>query len=432
MRKTLKSAAMVVAIGVVAAVAQGLPANGATSCATLAPSDPSPGQRLGYSIAQSSDGEVTVAGSTQRYNGTTYDPSVAYVYVGATGSDLTATETAQLVRTDPVGMSGNDSFGSSVDVSGNGDTIVVGAQNYASGIGAVYVFQRTSSTSWEQSAHLDAPAGASSGQFGTSVAISDDGTRLLAGAPALSTSSQGGTAYYVLENGSWVLKTVVPGGSASALGGQDVEISADGTRAAVGAPQYKTTAGVYSGRVYTYTVTSSGLTPLATITDPSTAASSSTGSSFGFGALSFTADDNGLLIGAPFATAAPGTTGSSLGGIAFYYRYAGGWSRSATFSFPGTTSARLGYAGGISPDGTRIVVGAPYYTGTPGGRAFYSQKTGTAWGALGFVGPTGNNSSARVGISAGFGSNSRFVIGANTQDNPAGIRSGLAYVVDAS
>ena len=102
------------------------------------------------------------------------------------------------------------------------------------------------------------------------------------------------------------------------------------------------------------------------------------------------------------------------------------------FCLLGTTNARLGYSGAISPDGNRIVLGAPYYTGTTGGKVFMSQKTGTTGGALAPVGPTGNNSSARVGISAAFGANSRFVIGANLQDDPAGVRSKRAYVIDVS
>ena len=423
--------AWVMGLAAAITVLPAMPAIAATSYTPLAASDANAQQRLGYSVAQSSDGQTTVVGSIYRSEGSVEVPSVAYVYIGVSGSDLlTRTEDAQLVRSETFGTSANDAFGSSVDVSANGDTIVVGADNYAVGIGAVYVFQRSGPTSWAQAARLSAPAGASSGQFGESVAISDDGTKILAGAPALSTASQGGAAYYTLEDGSWVLKTVVAGGSASALGGQSVAISADGTRAAVGAPQYRASGATSnSGRVYTYSVSSTGLTPLSTITDPSTATTVSSGANFGGGALSFTADNNGLLIAAPFGTTA---YGSSVGGMAYYYRYGTAWTRSATFSLLGTTNARLGYSGAISPDGNRIVLGAPYYTGTTGGKVFMSQKTGTTWGALAPVGPTGNNSSARVGISAAFGTNSRFVIGANLQDDPAGVRSGRAYVIDVS
>ncbi|WP_123507956.1 hypothetical protein [Frondihabitans sp. PhB188] len=317
-------------------------------------------------------------------------------------------------------------------MSGNGDTIVVGASNYGAGTGAVYVFQRTSAASWAESARLNAPAGANAGAFGNSVAISDDGTKILAGAPAGGTTTQGGAAYYVLISGTWTLKTVVAGGSASALGGQSVALSADGTRAAVGAPQYKAAgSSTVSGRVYSYTATTTGLTTLASIVDPSTATTVSSGPGFGGGALSFTADNNGLLAAAPYAATAAGAT--SVGGMAYYYRYSTSWTRSATFSLTNTTNARLGYSGAISPDGNRIILGAPYYAATAGGREFISEKSGSTWGVLTTIGPLGNNStSSRVGISSAFGTNSRLVIGGNMQKNSDGIVTGLAYLVDIS
>lgn len=102
----------------------------------LAPSDPSANQRFGYSVAESTEGQTTVVGSVLRSVGATPVPSVAYVYVGVSGSDLlTTTEDAQLVRTDTVGMSSADAFG------------VVGAPGYASEGGAAYVFDRTGPTS---------------------------------------------------------------------------------------------------------------------------------------------------------------------------------------------------------------------------------------------------------------------------------------------
>lgn len=170
----------------------------------LAPSDPSSNQRLGFSVAQSADGQTTVVGSIYRTVAGAPVPSVAYVYIGVSGSDLlTTTEDAQLVRSDTVGMSSSDSFGESVDVSANGDTIAVGAPGYAVEGGAVYVFDRTGPASWVQISRISPPAGASM-QFGQSVALSDDGTKLLVGAPGVATSAQGTATYYVRDaSGTW-------------------------------------------------------------------------------------------------------------------------------------------------------------------------------------------------------------------------------------
>lgn len=424
------------ALGIAAAIAvtPAVVASAATSYIQLTPSDANRGQRLGESVAQSSDGQVTVAGSIARNTGAGAESGRVYVYLGRSGTDtLPRAEDAQLAPTPGIDIRTDDRFGSSVDVSSNGDTIVVGASNYSVGLGTVYVFQRTDTSSWEQTARISAPAGANGGGFGTAVAISDDGSRIVAGAPAsLSSTAQGAAAYYVLENGTWTLKTVVAGGAAGSLGGTDVEISADGSRVAVGAPTSKVSGTPAAGRVNTYAAAATGLTALGTITDPSTASSGTSGAYFGAGALSFTADNNGLLVGAPFATAAAGVSGSTVGGVGYYYRYSGSWARSATFAASSTASARLGYAGGISPDGTKIVLGAPYYNGTTGGRVFTAQKTGSLWSSLTAAGPTGNNSSARVGWSTSFGSNNRFTVGAPLQNDSSGTQTGLAWVVDIS
>lgn len=217
MRRVKRRSTIVLAMAATVALIPVLSASAATINSTpLAPSDPSSNQRFGFSVAVSADGQTTVVGSISRTVSGVIVPSVAYAYVGATGSDIvTQTEDAQLVRTDTVGMSNSDSFGESVDVSGDGDTIAIGAPGYAATSGAVYIFDRTGPTSWAQTARIGAPP-TSLAQFGHAVALSDDGTKLLAGAPALSYSAQGTAAYYALDQtGSWQIKATVAGGSTS-------------------------------------------------------------------------------------------------------------------------------------------------------------------------------------------------------------------------
>src|SRR5690606_37117339 len=87
-------------------------------------------------------------------------------------------------------------FGQSVGLSGDGDTLAVGARyedSSATGVGgdesndtagsagAVYVFAR-SGTDWLQQAYVKASNTAASDYFGASVALSSDGRTLAVGA----------------------------------------------------------------------------------------------------------------------------------------------------------------------------------------------------------------------------------------------------------
>jgi hypothetical protein len=73
-------------------------------------------------------------------------------------------------------------FGYAVALSGNGDTLVVGAYDEDGGKGAPYVFARTSGT-WSQQTRLQASNTETDDKFGSSIAISADGNTLALGAP---------------------------------------------------------------------------------------------------------------------------------------------------------------------------------------------------------------------------------------------------------
>ncbi len=108
----------------------------------------------------------------------------------------------------------DDSFGVSVALSGDGNTLAVGAtgedssakgpkhpgdpdyytsqeDDSAAGSGAVYVFTR-SGTTWNQQAYIKAPNTEANDLFGRSVALSDDGNILAVGAPLEDSNGVGG------------------------------------------------------------------------------------------------------------------------------------------------------------------------------------------------------------------------------------------------
>lgn len=140
---------------------------------------------FGRSVALNSDGTILVVGSDETslnsINNGTAGPGKVYVYVKSGSAWLSP---QILAASDGVI---NDSFGESVAVSADGNTIVIGAPNTKIGSnerqGAVYVFRRSFPGGvWFQSKKIIADDGTPEDSFGYSVTVSADGTTVFAGA----------------------------------------------------------------------------------------------------------------------------------------------------------------------------------------------------------------------------------------------------------
>lgn len=186
----------------------GTPAASATLQATTATTD----DRFGFSVAVSGDTIVVGApydsGSAGVYQG------AAYVFSQSSPSGWTGTITggAQLTASD---AAYDDNFGASVALSEvNGDdTVAIGAPNHEFTVGyqgAVYVFTAPvgSWTSTTQKAELMASDATLLDALGTSVAVSGDGSTVVASAPGHPSTggrSGPGAAYVFVQpsGGSW-------------------------------------------------------------------------------------------------------------------------------------------------------------------------------------------------------------------------------------
>ena len=194
---------------------------------------------LGFSVAISSDGSTIVAGAGDEAclmgginpQGCDMDKpadasggSAGAVYVWVRSGD-TWTEQAFIKASTPQLQ---DWFGANVAVSGDGNTVLVGApmedsrargingdqqDNSATESGAAYLFTR-SGTTWSQQAYMKAENADAFDEFGASVAVSGNGRRLLVGARMESGGAAGingnqsdnsapeSGAVYVWESGS--------------------------------------------------------------------------------------------------------------------------------------------------------------------------------------------------------------------------------------
>ena len=234
--------------------------------------------RFGSSVTLSADGNTLAVGATGEESSTTGINGVQFdnlaglsgaVYVFArNGSVWDQQAYIKASNTDAF-----DSFGISVSLSTDGNTLAVGATGedssaigingdqtdntftfannpFADRAGAVYVFTRSGSE-WEQQAYIKASNTDGSDAFGDSVSLSADGNTLAVGASSEASSATGvngdqndnaaedaGAVYVFRRMGSiWEQQAYIKASNADAddLFGNSVSLSADGNTLAVGA-----------------------------------------------------------------------------------------------------------------------------------------------------------------------------------------------------
>jgi len=351
------------------------------------------------SLSLSNDGSILVVGNEySAQSGMGYDGGMAVIYtkVGATWS-----LTQKIFSSD---IAQSDYFGSGVDVSGDGSTIVVGApgdNGATSGQGAAYIFQKVGGT-WTQVQKLVQSDTLGSGFFGSRVRLSDDGTTLVVGAyrhdePYSGAADNTGAAYIFEKGGggtwSQTLKLYPTLGGTNNGGGEfghGLDISGDGNVIAVGAPRDDTTR-TDGGSVYMYVKTGAAwsasptqvITPVnleAVVSDNYhlgwSIALSQNGEHMVVGAIG---DDGPTLLGGPAA--------SNAGAIHLYKRTNGVWTyvkeqrsgQDISASVSGTGMAfGVGYCVAMSHDGQIYLTGSPheeqYHVSNVGSVLVYNEK----------------------------------------------------------
>lgn len=226
--------------------------------------------RFGESVSLSADGNTLAVGAAyENSNATGVGGDETDYSANSSGAVYVFTRAAGIWEQQAYVKASNtdasDKFGFSVSLSGDGNTLAVGApdengnatgvggdqaDNSASNSGAVYVFTRVSGV-WAQASYVKASNTNAEDQFGQSVALSGDGSTLAVGAPSedsnatdiggdqTDNSSRDAGAVYVFSqmSGVWMQEAYV---KASNTGSNDyfgfsVSLSTDGHTLAVGA-----------------------------------------------------------------------------------------------------------------------------------------------------------------------------------------------------
>lgn len=335
------------------------------------------GDQLGAALNLSADGKVAIAGAPFHQVGNNAGAGAAYIYVkNSTGWFQAAELTA------PDGAA-DDQFGTSVSLSGDGSTAIVGAPNHQigsnAGAGATYVFSRGSGNVWTQTAVLTASGGQAGDGLGIGGSISLDGNTTIVGAAGRANNA--GAAYvFTRSNGTWhqiallTAATSIPNNQL----GFSVNLSGDGSTVIIGASATMTTS-TTPGAAYIFTKsgTNSWNAHETAMLNPSDGA---TGDQFGF-TVSLSFNGSVAMVGAIDHQVGNNATA----GEAYVYTRGSNNSYSQSAILHSNDQAagdQFGYAVSLSSDGNTALIGAQGHivnSKANAGSGYIFRYTGSTW-----------------------------------------------------
>jgi hypothetical protein len=130
--------------------------------------------RFGISVALSSDGNTALIGGTGDHS----FAGAAWVFTRSL-----ETWTQQGGKLTGGGESGEGAFGSSVALSAEGNTALIGGSGDNKGVGAAWAFTRSGETWTQQGSKLTGAGESGEGEFGSAAALSAEGSTALIGGP---------------------------------------------------------------------------------------------------------------------------------------------------------------------------------------------------------------------------------------------------------
>lgn len=385
-------------------------------------------------------------------------------------SRLPDSQAARLTASDSHSV---DEFGHSVALSATGSTALVGAPAAAGG--TVEVFARQQLV-WRRQTRLLPDDGRRGDRFGRSVALSEDGTTALVGAPNNDTAQDNfAGAVYVFtrsrfddpRDSEWQqrAKLVPEDGAPGEAFGASVALAADASTAFVGTSEAAHTGYVFSGRGDFWrqdgTLTAPDDQPsrfgrsVALTADGSTALLSARGEALGYvftqsghrwrPTATLTADvEDGTDADRPVSLAADGSTAVigtpqasangavSRGAVYIFEHSHDGWTRHGPLTLPDADSLdRLGESVAVGANGLVVLTGAsgeaePH--GTKAGAVYAFLRRRDGWSQQRQLVASDGGSLDRFSLVALSGDGSTVLVGAPSA-NPTGLRRrGAAYV----
>jgi len=285
----------------------------------------------------SSDGTTLLMGdaSYNAYAGAAYVFHVSSENAWAS----TSTPTATLSNAAEPGSDAEAGW-SEIALSGDGTTALLGAAGSVSRAGRAYLFHVASEAAWTSSstptAILSKASGVAHDRLGWGVALSGDGTTAFLGAPGVKGNTGAVDVFHVADAASWASSSTPVailtkgGGAKNSYLGDSLAVSADGTTVVAGADGVNHfTGAAYLFRASGEDAWTSSAAPTAALTDSSGARNDL----LGVRGLGTSSDGATVLIGAP------GFNWSTGKADMFHVADAGSWVTSSTPTATLTNSA---------------------------------------------------------------------------------------------
>lgn len=408
------------ALGLLGALALGA-CTPLTERTTLTRAGAAGSDRTGQSVDVSADGLTMAVGTP--YAEVKQQPEAGLVTVYTrTDGDLAWTKTAEFGAKSAAEEA---HFANSVSLSSDGNTMVVGAPGQ-SGKGVATVFTRVDGE-WSEGTSLPS-IGANNDRMGYAVAISNNSKVIAVGAPSQNvavsnTPNAGSGRVWIYENvvGLWTLRSFVASSipQVNQYFGSSVALSGDGSDIVIGAPQFdmysdaKKAVQSNSGRVELFRRSGNAWAFSHHLKDDDTIRSE-----FFVGtSVAFSTDGTTIAVGAPGFD----STVTDIGAVIVYKKNNNGWDRVATMSSNTYVSARAGTAVSVSSNGEYVAVGAAGYATDKGGVVLL-KRTATGYEATNsFFDTTAAGAAAQVGKSISISDDARVIAaGAPGTSNFAG------------
>jgi hypothetical protein len=365
-------------------------------------------------------------------------PNIAHVMVAAVvatsslvGAIQPATaqftqQGAKLVGSGAISTSNGAAQGTSVAISADGNTVLVGGEGDDASSGAAWVFTRTNGVWSQQGSKLVGTGAIGAAEQGYSVAISSDGNTALVGGPD-DNGNAGAAWVFTRSNGTWSQqgsKLVGTGAVGNAFQGWSVALSDDGNTAVVGGP------GDGGGGAAWIFTRSGGVWSQqgSKLVGTGAAGGADQGRS-----VALSGDGNTAILGGPYdnLTCSPCT---STGAAWVFTRSAAVWSQQGS-KLVGTNSvggAQQGWSVALSEDGNTAAVGGNL-DGNGIGAAWVFIRSGGVWSQQGskLVGSGIGGNYPQEGYSVALSENGNAaVLGGPSDTNPAG--EGAVWVFSRS
>lgn len=339
----------------------------------------------GWSVALSADGSTLAVGGYED------NTSVGAVWVFTRTAGVWTQEGTKLVGT---GATGTGNTIVSVALSADGNTLAFGRNGDNSGVGAVWVFTRSSATWAQQAAKLVGTGATGAAAMGSSIALSSNGNTLAVGGSGDDTGV-GAVWVFTRSSSTWTQQTaklIGTGATGAAAMGGAVSLNADGNTLVVGGAGDNTNVGA----VWAFTRSGSTWTQQAA---KFTGSGASGSPAFG-GSVDVSANGNTLVVGGA-------ADNSGVGAVWMYTRSANTWTAqgSKLVGSDATGAAAIGTSVSLSADGNTMVTGGSY-DNTSVGAVWAFTRSNTTWTQQGNkLTGSGQTGTARFGTGLALSSN---------------------------